>query len=167
MFLNPKQAIDEGWLRGVPLDHVQPNAVDIRAGELYKVRKDSDFELYHEKKSHRARDKVDDTAEALWSLKSNNVYDFVSPAYVEMPDGVVGWLVTRSTLNRNGVFVLSGLYDSGFKGHINGMLYNLIGHTLIQPESRVAQFIMASSDSFGKYMGGYNTDEGQLPEQMG
>ena len=47
------------------------------------------------------------------------------------------------------------------------MLYNLIGHTLIQPESRVAQFIMASSDSFGKYMGGYNTDEGQLPEQMG
>lgn len=166
MFLNPKQAIDEGWLRGVPLDHVQPNAVDIRASELYKVRCTGDFELYHDKKRHRARDKVVGTAGAPWSLKSNNVYDFVSSAYVEMPEGVVGWLVTRSTLNRNGVFVLSGLYDSGFRGHINGMLYNLVGHTLIQPESRVAQFIMASSDSFGKYIGSYNTAEGELPEQM-
>ena len=166
MFLNPKQAIDEGWLRGVPLDHVQPNAVDIRASELYKVRKDSDFELYHEKKRHRVRNKVDDTAEALWSLKSNNVYDFVSPAYVEMPDGVVGWLVTRSTLNRNGVFIQSGLYDSGYKGPVQCILYNLFGITVLEPGISVAQFVFVDAPSGRTYAGGYNTEEGQLPDYI-
>jgi deoxycytidine triphosphate deaminase len=90
----------------------------------------------------------------------------MSPAYVEMPEGTVGWLVTRSTLNRNGVFVLSGLYDSGYKGHINGMLYNRGGPMVMEKMSRVSQFIVGSSDSFGTYSGGYNTDEGILPEYI-
>jgi deoxycytidine triphosphate deaminase len=161
MFINPKQAIDEGWLRGIDPGDVQPNAVDIAVDGLYEVDKTKDFALLKESKSHRGVNEVhsqDDT----WYLDPGHAYDFTSPSYVEVPKGVVGWLVTRSTLNRNGVFVLSGLYDSGFKGHLCGVLYNLVGATTMEVGSRVAQFIMARSDSVGVYSGGYNIKEGQV-----
>ena len=83
--------------------------------------------------------------------------------YVEVPEGYVGWLHTRSTLNRNGLLVHSGLYDSGFKGPVCGMLYNLGGWSEIEPGTCFAQFIIAPSNSEGIYAGGYNQEEGTSP----
>jgi len=160
MFLNAQKAVDEGWLRGVDPSDVQPNAVDIAVTGISEVNKNADFALMKDSKKHRGVNVVQ-PQDGEWILDPGHAYDFTSPAYVEVPKGVVGWLVTRSTLNRNGVFVLSGLYDSGFKGHVCGILYNLIGTTYMEVESRVAQFIMAPSDSVGMYAGGYNTGEGQ------
>ncbi len=170
MFINPKKAIREGWLKGVPEADIQPNAVDIAVETLWEIDVDSKFYLWHNDKNHRTREELKPTQlgteshayQDMWKFKKGKVYDFMSPAYVEMPKGVVGWLVTRSTLNRNGVFVLSGLYDSGYKGHINGILYNKCGESWVQPGSRVAQFIMAASDSEGLYTGSYNVNEGEL-----
>jgi|6_EtaG_2_1085325.scaffolds.fasta_scaffold06402_8 deoxycytidine triphosphate deaminase len=161
MFINPKQALEDGWLRGIPEEDVQPNAVDIAADGLSQINQNREFTLYRNGKTHRGVKEMQ-TEGGLWTLDPNCAYDFTSPAYVEVPEGVVGWLVTRSTLNRNGVFVLSGLYDSGFKGHVCGILYNLIGKTTIERDSRVAQFILASSDSAGVYAGGYNVEEGDM-----
>ena len=57
--------------------------------------------------------------------------------------------------------VHSGLYDSGFKGPICGMLYNHVaGNVYMTPGTCVAQFIMAESKSEGLYSGGYNVEEG-------
>lgn len=168
MFLNPKKAVKEGWLRGIPEEFIQPNAVDIPINKLWKIDKKSIFHLLHNDKRHRHREKILAKSYleynlSMWFLDSNQVYDFFSEAYVEMPERVVGWLVTRSTLNRNGVFVYSSLYDSGYKGYLNGSLYILGGPTLIEPGSRVAQFILAESDSEGVYAGGYSTNLGKLP----
>ena len=172
MFINPMTAIKEGWMKGVLEDHVEPNAVDIRLEKIWKVDETTEFSLYQEGKEHRRRTEVESTtivhegmkvAQDMWTLE-RGIYDFMSPAYVEMPEGTVGWLVTRSTLNRNGVFVLSGLYDSGYEGHINGMLYVRGGTMMMEKMSRGAQFIVGSSDSFGTYSGGYNTIEGSIPE---
>ena len=174
MFINPITAIKDGWMTGVLEEHVEPNAVDIRLEKIWKVDEQTEFALYQHDKDHRNRTEVemsraytpDRGHHEVWNLEKG-IYDFMSPAYVEMPEGTVGWLVTRSTLNRNGVFVLSGLYDSGYKGHINGMLYNRGGPMVMEKMSRVAQFIVGSSDSFGTYSGGYNTEEGILPEYLG
>lgn len=166
MFINPITAIKDGWMTGVLEEHVEPNAVDIRLEKIWKVDEQTEFALYQHDKDHRKRTEIDVQRRGnheIWNLEKG-IYDFMSPAYVEMPEGTVGWLVTRSTLNRNGVFVLSGLYDSGYKGHINGMLYNRGGLMVMEKMSRVAQFIVGSSDSFGTYSGGYNTEEGILPE---
>ena len=35
---------------------------------------------------------------------------------VSIEEGYAGFVITRSTLNRNGVFITSGLYDSGYHG---------------------------------------------------
>ena len=142
MFLNAQKAVDEGWLRGVDPSDVQPNAVDIAVTGISEVNKNADFALMKDSKKHRGVNVVQ-PQDGEWILDPGHAYDFTSPAYVEVPKGVVGW------------------YDSGFKGHVCGILYNLIGTTYMEVESRVAQFIMAPSDSVGMYAGGYNTGEGQ------
>ena len=102
----------------------------------------------------------------IWSLRSGQVYDFLSDIYVDIPEGYVGWLHTRSTLNRNGLVVHSGIYDSGFRGNLGGMLYNFGGPASLEPGVCIAQFILAQSDSAGLYQGSYNTADGELPEQL-
>jgi len=176
LFLNPKKAIEEGWLKGISEEFIQPNAVDIPVNALYRISHDSPFYLLQDNKIHRQRKQVkvrkfsmatpvDLQDTDLWRLDPGT-YDYVSDAYVEMPENTVGWIITRSTLNRNGVFVISGLYDSGFKGHLNGTIYVISGTTYIQPGSRVGQFLMAESDSEGLYAGGYNTSQGEMPKQI-
>tara|TARA_Y100001963_G_C6777869_1_gene448274 strand:+ start:1747 stop:2256 length:510 start_codon:yes stop_codon:yes gene_type:complete len=160
MFINPRHAIEEGWLRNVNESDIQPNAIDIPVKEIYKVD-ESVFSINKSGKTHRTRNKVS-ARENSWII-DKGVYDWVSDVYIEVPEGYVGWLHTRSTLNRNGLIVHSGLYDSGFKGHVCGMLYNLSGTADIEPNTCFAQFIIAPSDSEGVYEGGYNVEEGSKP----
>ena len=157
MFINPNIAIDKGWLRNVPDYCIQPNAIDVPINGIYELKQADVFDV--ETKTHRSRKRLNvDDDDKCW-LQSG-VYDFISEVYVEIPEGAVGWLITRSTLNRNGVFVQSGLYDSGFKGPVCGMLYNISGLMSIHQNSRVAQFLLAESDNVGVYAGGYNVKEG-------
>ena len=158
MFINPKIGIKEGWLRNIDEKNIQPNAIDITADQIWKVAQhDADITS----KRHRNRNTISVNEKGTWNL-FQGVYDFASETYVEIPEGIVGWLRTRSTLNRNGIIVHSGLYDSGFKGPVCGMLYNMVaGNVYITPGTCVAQFIMAASDSEGVYAGGYNVDEGK------
>lgn len=168
MFLNPKKAIDAGWLK-VNAENIQPNAVDIPINKIYSLKKDNAFWLFKNKKIHKTRSELPLLSKSVvkyWEL-SPGAYDFFSNAYVKMPEGVCGWLITRSTLNRNGIIVHSGLYDSGYEGHINGSLYVFHeGENFIEEGSCVAQFLMASSHSVGLYAGGYNTAEGDIPDQL-
>ena len=163
MFLNPQQAIKEGWISGVDPGNVQPNAIDVTADRIFQMNEDNVFEISKRDKMHRNRSEYDNPN--IWRMMPG-VYDFLSNVYVDVPEGVVGWLVTRSSFNRNGMFVQSGLYDSGFKGNIGGMVYNLGGETRMEPGTPIAQFVFAKSDSAGIYAGGYNTMQGELPLQM-
>ena len=42
-------------------------------------------------------------------------YEAIMDAYVTVGAVEAGWVVPRSTLNRNGLFITSGLYDSGYR----------------------------------------------------
>jgi dUTP pyrophosphatase len=167
MFINPKKAIDNGWLQYVPSKCIQPNAVDIPMTRMWEVQDDV-FVLNVDGKTHRSRVEltptmVDDNVgrSSLWEIGTGS-YDFMSNVYVKVPEGHVGWLHTRSTLNRNGLFVHSGIYDSGFEGPVCGMLYNHIGTAHLEVDACVAQFIIAESDSQGIYTGDYNMKDGEV-----
>ena len=111
MFNNPMDPIKKGWLKGVLVNHVEPNAVDLRIEKIWKVDTTTKFTLHQEDKTHRKRELVSTEqkdGKEIWNLEKG-IYDFMSPAYVEMQPQTVGWLVTRSSLNRNGVYILSGL----------------------------------------------------------
>lgn len=161
MFINPKQAIDLGWIKGVkdPAKQIQPNAIDFtldkvlglsrgvaRISEQGKVMRDA-YE-YHVEES------------GFWRLEGGRVYDGTSDVYVEVPEGVAAVLYTRSTFARNGVFILSGLYDSGYKGHVGFTIYTIGGEIQIAPGTRIGQIAFLAAKTARMYDGGWNHEIG-------
>ncbi len=164
MFISARKAIEEKWITGIRDEkQMQPNAVDITADRLFKLNNQNVFTFSSEGKTHRNRTEI--TNPDVWTLEPG-VYDVVSDCYVKMTQGIAGYLITRSTLNRNGVFIQSGLYDSGYKGPVQCILYNLFGITVLEPGLAVAQFVFVDAPSGHTYAGGYNTEEGQLPDYI-
>jgi len=66
-----------------------------------------------------------------------------------------GWVITRSTLNRNGVFITSGLYDSGYSGVMAGAMHVRGGPVRIKKGTRVAQFLLFKAEALTLYNGSY------------
>jgi deoxycytidine triphosphate deaminase len=167
MFINPKTAIAEGWITGITdmEKQVQPNAIDFTLDRLFNITF-TGFHISEQGKQMRGGKEMTPTHDRrenmdYWRLEPNSVYDGMSNVYVTLPEGVAAMLIIRSTLNRNGIFLTSGLYDSSFCGNIGFALHNRSSYAYIAPGTRVGQIIFVTSDSAGAYAGGYNTTEGQ------
>lgn len=168
MFINPKTAIESGWITGIQDTEVQvqPNAIDFTLDRVFNIS-DNEFivakDLANPKKELKQMRGGNEllpypdrrTGIQLFNLDSGS-YDILSDLYVELPEGVAAMLVARSTFVRNGLFLVSGLYDSGFKGHIGCVLHNMKGVAKVQKGVRVGQIIFIEASSAGTYAGGYN-----------
>lgn len=165
MFINPHTAIEEGWVSGIsdPETQIQPNAIDFTLDHLYTVDYRETFVISNESKIHRGGEKMETNIEDFWELPNSwyGVYDGMSDVTVKLPEGVVCMLIIRSTLNRNGLFLTSGLYDSGFEGPIGFAIRNGSGPVRIKRGTRVGQIMFIRSESNGLYAGGYNREAGQ------
>ena len=64
---------------------------------------------------------------------------------VEIPKGYVGFIMGRSSLNKNGVACLTGVIDSGYTGEIAVVLNSLSveDFTRIKKGDRIAQLVVA------------------------
>lgn len=143
-------------------DQIQPNAMEVTLDELYRIDTDSVFELSDTDKTMRSRKLVlpdYGDHENYYSLVPGQ-YQFESYIACDIPEGIVGWLIARSTLNRNGIFIYSGLYDSGFKSPtIGGILY-VNCNAYIKYKTRIAQFVTAQAETFHLYNGQYQNNNG-------
>ncbi|MHA2402138.1 MAG: dCTP deaminase domain-containing protein, partial [Candidatus Kariarchaeaceae archaeon] len=143
------------------------NAIDFTADKAFDVA-DNDFYVSESSKLMRGGEPIEprttfyeSTLRASWIIPGRSMIDCLSDMYVDLPEGVAAQLVIRSTLSRNGLLLTSGLYDSGFKGHIGFLLHNLHEHdAVVAHGTRVGQIIFVSSDSAGTYAGGYNHELG-------
>lgn len=165
MFINPKTAIEKGWITGIanPDKQVQPNAIDFTADQAFEV---SHFDFYISESGKQMRGGeplatrttfFEPENKESFIIPGRDMLDFLSDVYVELPEGVAAQLVIRSTLSRNGLLLTSGLYDSGFKGHIGFLLHNLHEYdAIIAKGTRVGQIVFIAADSAGTYAGGYN-----------
>lgn len=174
LFINPKHAIAEGWITHPDCSTVQdwedkkfisPNAIDFTVDIIHGVHTQNQFIINENGKAHRGGNLIHpivdrQSKEEYWNLTST-LYDGTSKMSVVVPEGIVSWCIPRSTLNRNGMFILSGLYDSGFSGSLGFMLYNLGGQTKLGVGTRVGQIIFATSENANMYEGGYNTEHGK------
>lgn len=160
MFINPTIGIQQGWITGITdaSKQVQPNAIDFTLDNLKRLT----TELARVSETTKQMRSLEDVPllSNMWWLEHNRVYDGTSNMYVELPDGVAAILYTRSTLARNGVFVVSGLYDSGYKGHIGFTVYPIGGDIILEPGTRVGQIAFVSASSAKMYAGGWNHDSG-------
>lgn len=168
MFIKPTVAIDNGWIKGnFTEDSIQPNALDFTLDKLFTIDQHAIFKIDEESKTMRGGYEVKPERDAIldkdyWCLSPNTSYDGMSDFYVEVPEGVAAMLIVRSTFNRNGIFITSGLYDQGFSGNIGYAIHNNSGIAFIAPHTRIGQIIFVESESAGElYKGQYNTQEGQ------
>lgn len=188
MFISSQTAIEKGWIKRsdgaeIAPESIQPNAIDFTIdrvfaaqinGKSFKVadvvvdgvvktvKQFPDFvELIGREDADPKFDRV-----PMFHLDGRRTYDFLSEFYVEVPEGVAALLIVRSTFNRGGLFVTSGLYDSGFKGNIGAALHNN-GELAasVGKGTRVGQIIFVESDSVGLYEGGYNAESGSVAAQ--
>ena len=132
---------------------VQPNAIDLKVESLRLINDDV-FSIDEESKDHRGSSPVR-TEEGYWRLEAGKRYEVIFEGIINVAEGEAGWVITRSTLNRNGLFLTSGLYDSGYKGVMAGCLHVTSGPARIKKGTRLGQFILFEAESLSSYDGDY------------
>lgn len=140
-------------LTNVKEGDVQPNAVDLRLGKVFKISQ-STFIIDEKDKKHRGSYEMLPDREGYYNLPEGH-YEVVMDNMIVVGDKEAGWVITRSTLNRNGVFLTSGLYDSGYDGVMAGMMHVTCGPMRVQRGTRIGQYLSFNAEALHKYDGSY------------
>lgn len=140
-------------LSGVKDGDVQPNAVDLRVGKIFKIKCDDMFIISEDNKTHRGSEQLHPDKDGWYHL-IGGAYEVVMENEIEVGDGEAGWVITRSTLNRNNVFLTSGLYDSGYHGVMAAVMH-VGGPMRIKQGTRVGQYLSFDAEQLSKYNGSY------------
>lgn len=137
---------------------IQPNAFDFRVNEIYAFSSEVFSLSKDDKKQHRAVCSIERDPEGYWNLGPGS-YSVLTNIDCTIAPGEAGWLIPRSSLNRNGVFLTSGLYDSGFNNTVGCTLHVTPGCTFrVEKGARIGQFIIVKAEMLHLYNGSYNKD---------
>jgi deoxycytidine triphosphate deaminase len=132
---------------------IQPNTVDLRVDKVYRIGA-GPMHIDEEEKIHRKSMEIFPDEDGNFLL-SPGCYEMQSNQQVEIAEGEVALVLGRSTFNRNGVLIISSIYDSGFKDYAGATVYNIGGETTVKPNTRFAHLIIAKAESLHKYDGDY------------
>lgn len=144
-------------LTAVQQGDIQPNAVDLRVGKIFKIKSD-DFVIDEEQKVHRGSMSESIRGDGYWHLHPGT-YEIIMENIITVGDEEAGFVITRSTLNRNGVFLTSGLYDTGYNGVMAGVMHVNCGLMKIKPGTRVGQYLSWKAQALSKYDGDYGINK--------
>lgn len=132
---------------------VQPNAVDLRLGKVYRIT-DNEFTIDEDQKIHRGSQELITDPEGYYYLKPGH-YEVIMENEIHVGSDEAGFVITRSTLNRNGCFLTSGLYDTGYNGVMAGVLHVNCGPMRIKPSTRIGQYLNWKAEALSEYDGDY------------
>jgi deoxycytidine triphosphate deaminase len=144
-------------LTNVQEGDVQPNAVDLRLGKVFKMSQ-STFMIDEKEKKHRGSFEMQPDNMGYYNLPEGH-YEVIMENMITVGDDEAGWVITRSTLNRNGVFLTSGLYDTGYDGVMAGVMHVTCGPMRIQRGTRIGQYLSFNAESLHKYDGDYGKNK--------
>lgn len=135
---------------------VQPNAFDFKIDRVFRFTTDT-FELSaDDKKVHRKQEEIRPDENGYYHLNSG-VYGILTDVDCKIAEGEAGILIPRSSLNRNGIFLKSGLYDSGFDNAVGCTLYiQAPCFFKVQKGARIGQFLLFKAECLNLYNGSYN-----------
>tara|TARA_B100001996_G_scaffold382241_1_gene373547 strand:+ start:503 stop:973 length:471 start_codon:yes stop_codon:yes gene_type:complete len=152
MFIHPVNASTE--VTNIDETMIQPNTIDLRINEVYRIGA-GPMHMDEDKKEHRKSIKQKINEDGNFVLDHGASYEIRSNQQVDIAEGEIALLLGRSTFNRNGVLIVSSIYDSGFKDYAGATLYNMGGETTVKPGTRFAHLIIAKAESLHKYDGDY------------
>lgn len=142
-------------LTNVQEGDVQPNAVDLRLGKVFKLSQ-STFVIDEQQKKHRGSFEMQPDGMGYYNLPEGH-YEVIMENKIVVGKDEAGWVITRSTLNRNGVFLTSGLYDTGYDGVMAGVMHVTCGPMRIARGTRIGQYLSFTAESLFNYDGDYGT----------
>lgn len=157
MMIHISSEHNKSKLTAVQDGDIQPNAVDLRVEKIFAINKNP-FTLSEDTKMHRGSEEIQPDPEGWWHLFPGT-YEVVMENIIKVGEGEAGWVITRSTLNRNGVFLTSGLYDSGYHGVMAGALHVNVGLLKLKRGTRIGQFLLFKAESLYKYDGSYGLNK--------
>lgn len=148
MIINPKKIIKDKVITPVNKKQIQPNSIDLT---IKSVRLIEGGVLTERGATPWLTEMLQNQ---FFTLRGNKAYDIIFNEYVEVPENMVGFIVCRSSLNRIGAFITSGLYDSGFKNYVGAVLRTNNAIT-IQGGTRIATMYFIKAEAAHKYNGQY------------
>lgn len=165
--INPKRVLDLGILRlpkNVDVNQVlQPNGIDLQIESVrlisgHRMLLGDNIKTKHLGSEDVPLELIDIGAEESvqgYKLCQGHQYQMETGYEIELPSDMAAYIFTRSSLNRNGILVGSGLWDSGYHGLVGTTLYAYQDVALIPPV-RIAQIIFLKAESAHLYEGTYN-----------
>ena len=145
MIINPNKIVQIGAVKLESGSKIQQNGIDLTVGKVRKILGCNEVNL------PRYRD-IDLTNET--TLEGNSAYDITFNEYVSIPTDMCAVIIIRSSYNRVGSFLTTGLYDAGFKNYAGGVLHTTIPIRLEQ-DVRLAQIVFTQCDHHAQYDGQY------------
>lgn len=148
MIIDPRKSFR--WLKFADKENIQQSGIDVRLDRVLSVTAPAEIGISSRVVSHHSVPMAGD-----WYELPIGTYDFQCIEYVEIPRHCCALLIQRSSLNRLGAFITTGLYDNSFHNYIGGILH--LAHPMrIQRGTRIAQIIFIKSESRRQYKGKYN-----------
>ena len=142
------------------------NAIDLRIQKVIKLDPYSVFKISENDKQHRSTKELLPDENDDWYLDPGT-YEIVLDHIITVGEGEAGWVITRSTLNRNGLFITSGLFDSGYNGPLAMALHVNCGPAIIKKGTRVAQYLTFDAETAFLYNGSYGINTTHDKERYG
>lgn len=138
---------------------VQPNSIDLRIDKVF-LPQQGVFILSEEKRVHRGSKELQtkrfQDEDDWWALQPG-FYEIVFKNEIKLPKGEAGFVIPRSTLVRNGVYLATGLYDSGYEGIMVSGLHVTTATFYVKKGTRLAQFLLFEAETLRKYDGAYGS----------
>jgi len=150
MLINPQQIIDQGILKGENFK-CQQNGIDLTVKEIKEIGMSGG--LLKEATILPNYYPISLDQDDCYHLKPG-AYAIEFEQNIEIPNNMEALVIHRSSLNRMGASIISGLYDSGFKNQIGAVLRVSVP-IYIEKGSRVAQIIFFEAESASLYSGQY------------
>ena len=134
---------------------------------MFRIDLGDTFELSEDGKKHRKTTKVEPDEEGYFHLTLGQ-YEVVMENIISVGENEAGWVITRSTLNRNGIFLTSGLYDSSYGidpktgervGGVMAGCMHCMGPAKIKKGTRIGQYLSFDAEMLKKYDGSYGNNK--------
>ena len=151
-------------LSNIDSECVQQAAVDLRLEKIWGM--EGVFTIDEQHKKHRNKVNLNLDSEGYYNLPPGS-YECSFDHDIEIGHDEAAYIITRSTLVRNGVMLTSGLWDPKFSGRGGCCLHVRGGDMRIKPGTRVAQFVTWKvANAQGEYNGDYGLNVDGSPKEM-
>lgn len=151
-------------LTNVKYGDVHPNTVDLRLSKVFRLSA-STFKIDEKEKTYRGSFEMKADNQGYFNLAEGH-YEVIMENSIVVGENEAGFIMPNIDLNRNGVFLTSSLYATGYEGLVAAMMHVTSGPMRISKSTKVGQYISFHSETMlnyeGEYEGGKKYDEKKM-----